>query len=1343
MEYGNVIPIVKTFFKPLSNMDDITKAVGLGPIITGGKVAKPVKKTSRKKPKTSSKEPEPKAEVEMQTEMITIDTKATTSNRIVFLKDLRAGSSKIYHAAEGQTIDICGFLLLHDEPAIKYYIRDIPGNMAIKGRMKSGSFSNDYLHSEYLYAASRRFSIFQDMGAVEVPNMNALQILFTQTANVVASALFDYLVFITQERIYTRPTDWVTLGITHLDEFKLSAKLSPEMRWIVDNIKEPSKEPVKSATKYKSPTISGTLNKFYDMIEKHFPAKFNLMFASSAPEDIRSIGLSSIAERVAYHNSIVPGVNDAIEKRDMYNAVLVNNAIANAVYLSRSVQELQYRAVYATRFGKERLRAITSKLPSYDMTKVNKLRMFGSIMDHVSAQEKKIILAETTRMEKLTKAIEERGKLPWADVYRRLRNATDINKKLMLLENLEQYLPKGYESVKTDWIKTEKDGVPIICPHVILLIKLRSERKTDSQIQDKLQPFLDAIVSYSSYYCKICGEKLYTPEEMDSYVVIEGEEFLTIPREPDADLREWMWKQASYMIRSNVEFADILSDRVINKFTTTFVGILYEFIHLIKKKLSAVKTDTDQQVDDKMKVYMSIYSWSLIIKITTENKGKMTITSSRKLNKIDDMFKHARNRMMNSLNTVFTRITDMELTEKFLDGSLRKAYQNLQGLVKKSTLRVRDDEDIMQILDDDAYFIYVANMRGLSALQRANLSGPFTGRSQVVNNVKVIMKGAETPEAAVGKKVSEIQSGDVYVYGNVPEMSFRTTPKSLSERTTLQYEIIIESIKYVLDYLKAKAFMDPVHNVDITKEGNSFIINVYPTDKQKTFNEKSSKIAVKEKRLWRIIKDFYTRAFATSPAKKTRRYKEKIGSNSLALAFGYEVNKNANETKLFTGQVKESWKSAKESYHRHKWDINVYARISAMRPDKHLSDYKQGDLEIVSGSDAKKTADFAFIDMMCSRCFFTRSMVENGAKDIIKYEEMSIEIANFYRFFEFQCPELLNKKEIAHVFKNETCKYCGFKKEYAKAPDFNVQYYKKYIEKYKKERKEQSHIGFAQTSEMPAATSQSISAPIKSWKYQPAITSEFADATFDLMSDGSKLSQGPKQMKINKKEYLNLVNNIALTDGIELDDIIKGKASPYRDISPDLAEARSTKLQALVNELIFNYMALVNYKNIAKPDQYAKELVDSATASDIKAVSEFPGPQNLVPLRTKYALARKEMYAHADGNSVTMANFDLYYLLKFVTGIISLAKTEKLSKDFSKELALYFLNRIMYADKTFASAKASRIAALQATQKISAADDPNMVDNRQTRMFDELVDPEYMDKFSYDNVDYDGHNDDY
>jgi hypothetical protein len=116
--------------------------------------------------------------------------------------------------------------------------------------------------------------------------------------------------------------------------------------------------------------------------------------------------------------------------------------------------------------------------------------------------------------------------------------------------------------------------------------------------------------------------------------------------------------------------------------------------------------------------------------------------------------------------------------------------------------------------------------------------------------------------------------------------------------------------------------------------------------------------------------------------------------------------------------------------------------------------------------------------------------------------------------------------------------------------------------------------------------------------------------------------------------------------------------------------------------------------------------------------------------------AIKQLYSGTDDEKIS--NFALQYLYRTLLEIYNLSpKAKKLLTEF----VIYFINYIIAGEKAVSKVKQHKIAKINAAQELTPEMDPNMVDNRQTRMYDEIVDPDAEDKFTYDDMDYDGKND--
>lgn len=1434
MDHNNVIPIVKTFYRPLINVEDIIKAIDLQesvfvPIHTGGLEQRKPKKPGKPGKPGKSRKPVslpsvPSSQALHTVAPFAIDVRVSQVKQVIFLKDLQNGYMNIYQIGPGQMIDVCGFLLYDKKPLFDYYLQKVPGNMDIVGRLISGAWSSNYVHYQFLQPLnySGRFnSLFAHTTHTSHTPHTSYNILFTgaEHMKLVSNAVYDYLTYMYLEKIYSKPSDYILLA---LQKGQITGKTSPVYKWLKSAVASDDsltvQSPLQKVSKFKPRAFSPVMLTFMSTIAKHFPVQFDTNFYSSFWEDVLSLKLMNLAEKVQYTKlsgkdgeKVKTEIEDVTSKADIKNSILVARAKTNEQYLGQSLKELRYRWIYLRRFGEERLDEVLAKLPHYNLTKVNKLRLFGSIMNYIGKKEQKLIEEESRRLEKIDEAVKASESMPWAAIYSKIRHTTNIQKRDKLFEELSKYLPKDYKTNKKDWIRSSK-GIPIICPHIVELNEMRSNHDTDNQIQSALSKYADEVPIFQAFYCKICGEKLYSPIEMESGISIEGEE--TFTESVDSDLRDWMWKNVSYIVRNNIEFEQLISDRAKNKFISNIVDNLYEIIYLIQKKISVVKTNTKHIIDSKKKVFTAIYTWAFLIKLISENKDKLHFTSPKKLAKPKDMFIYARNRMMNSLNVVFANIPDMELTEKFIDNSLHKAYQSLLSYFSKSKIRDFESSDTMNVLIHDPVYNYIAFMRGWTTLLHAHLgSGSKSGDVgvQVVSGVRTIMNKALTPELVIGKTKAQVENiNGPPLFKSLAPVKFpiykaHDTAKGKSRmhrfveiRKEAYSRIVAGAIDFLLYYVQGKSYLESGYIVEITRQGSSFKIVTYSKDVQKDLDTRSAKIINDEKAIIHVINYFYARAYSRSPYDHSRQFvKSQFDANALARVFGYNVN-NGKEVKLFRDSVRDAYEKSKNVFHRHKWDICVYVTVDAYNTKKALDEYKSDEVFIIFAKEASKFHGESFIDnpfalkykyvgSMCRVCFHEYRNTEDRIKDIKKHAELEEDMINFYRFFGFQCPapskDQLAQGEKSHTYKKSSsssssipsipsspsssfgvneldldrkCVNCGFQKSFA--VDKNTEYYKKYTTAYTKERKTEKKESRVVISNTEMKTDNVKIAPaIKAWKPRGNIANELADATFDLVEKGSSLPSGMKAMKINKREYLNLISNLGLFERVDYDDIIKGKESPYKSLTSQSAEARTNSLGSFIHEIIFDYTALVNYDNITKPSLEMKELINSGKPADLSALKKFPNADELTPLKMNYYRAYEQICEYSiigtsganstnsTDPSIVIAQFQMYYLCSMLLGIIQVIDKLKMDKTFSRNVLLYFLNHIISAEKVFSAAKAARMAALeavQASQGVDVINDANNIDNRQSRMYDDLVDADYEDNFSFAGMDYDGTNDD-
>ena len=76
------------------------------------------------------------------------------------------------------------------------------------------------------------------------------------------------------------------------------------------------------------------------------------------------------------------------------------------------------------------------------------------------------------------------------------------------------------------------------------------------------------------------------------------------------------------------------------------------------------------------------------------------------------------------------------------------------------------------------------------------------------------------------------------------------------------------------------------------------------------------------------------------------------------------------------------------------------------------------------------------------------------------------------------------------------------------------------------------------------------------------------------------------------------------------------------------------------------------------------------------------------------------------------------------------------------DFLVYFIGKIIESARAISKVAEKKASEINASSAVHDSANDNDVDNRSARTFDELVDDTSNDRYAYEEMDYDGHNED-
>ncbi len=1364
IRYKGIIPIVPEQVSRLQNLDDVNEFFDIPTLrkfgqAEGGKVKKHLLKKPKEEVEVS--EEKPPAEVveddeevvvvqpiEKKKGMYMIGVQVSNKTTFVLLDDIKnyttavftnnkiAQNSFSYQTSRNQSIAICGIMIDPTAPLVQYYKDRFPWIMNVFAAIMSGLYSAEYLHNKL-------FSPFHvtDGGLFEKNLKELMQqplemsgtyyYLFKNEENTkqVCTSLLEYLNYLERNQV----SGYVNYVISNAFRYAENVE-----RGAMPRFSELFKLIVTFLTKINDTSISPIEEK---PVEAYAPGKDLLDFLKQiGPYMARGIRAKNSQLGLYYDfwaaNLLVLlekfFIADSSTRKEFMQEIqdFVTNQTKRGIEAAKGYKidqrdfeikfrEMRKRWIYIQKFGKKRFDEVYEghllSIPLYDL--IDKREA-----DTVDVQYKKI--------EKFAEAY-EKNSCPHLSIEGAMRMSDSTEIQLQKYEELKKFLPaKEREISKTlpiDFIPCNVCNFVAICPHVRDMMELEKRRSNDDEIRNFIFKYAGNTPLYLQYYCRICGEPISDTSEVEVFSETVEDQVSSVE---DA-LRDEIWKESSFLVRNFVEFKGMQTNKYVNKFVSTLVDGIYQFVSAIEKKLLKAKTNTIDEIKDKKKLFTIIYLMALLAKAIDDNPTKLKFTQGKR--QIQDvkntsfakiptakLLSQAVSIVLSSQSGNINRIEGM--SDVVVRNSLLKAYKIISKYRQKSSIpQIKEHEMIVTLLLDPLYkYIVTAN----TLIQAEGYNGgkhPTAGFKKQKENLR-------DPRASLGKSIADMENSE-YVFEGMKDLKFKLSGPPFEERiksqnpSNLYKSYWIDSFNHTFDYLKSRVYINPLWDVQIVPvEGERPKLHIEINKEYQKFFERFSRLRAAERILMDLELFHNMNAIWKLPFKSQPQFKLPEDPNAyMARVYGYPFNSSFNfkSAGIDPAEIKKT-----PHFHEHKWDLITY-RAGSVKKTLHKKDMKK-KMEM---EESDKT-EWHVEDIVCSICFYPQSEIHKIVKDPIELMEEAQIIQSFYNYYISRCPkpttaQIHQGDNLHQMDAKEVCKNCGFKKDYA--AELQKSYFEKFISAYKKDiaepDKEKISIDWGKDNIPSSIKNPSIMDQVKKWKFNQNVVTEMVNATYDLVG---------KDLKLKKTQYFNIWINLGLTAGLDFDNIQSGNESPYRNITTDprVAHAREDRVSIYMRELIVFYSKLRNSKNIPNLETEIKELVENTKL--VKALEKSP---EFIRDYHQFQLQVRRQY-YKDEDTYQRANWVLEFLCK------TILKIYKSNKD-TGPLFILFIGNVIETEKLMSKPKDNRIAAILATQKFRAEDDPSMVDNRAANTFDELVTDESNPGFEYDEMDYDGHNEEW
>lgn len=1063
-----------------------------------------------------------------------------------------------------------------------------------------------------------------------------------------------------------------------------------------------------------------------------WPLKFDKTFEASVWMDFVAISQRSLYAHLllaemglAKDDGRLGGI---IERQKQYNEFAAKSKSIAAEKFNAYYVEMKHRYFIIRKFGFERYTEIMETMPLG-------MRNVFSILDYVKSGEKKLILLEANRLDKFEKDIAS-SREPWVAVARTMRYEISESAKHELYKKLRHYiktsdLSRAPSSVKkdvglkeNDWLRSKSD-LPMICPHVRDEFELVREPGVREYL---IRNYADETTSlYDSYYCRICGESIAVSRNMEGITTAVSTE--GYGHEED-ELRTYIWKQVNWIVRADVEFSEKVDEKDTKQFINIVTDKLGVFIEAIERKLGKSKTMSLDEFKNYKRLLTFIYCYAMFIKIVLENPKRVLLRGYTGGKSVDKLIAHVVDRVLTTQNVIIAGLTNV--TAEYVSSILIKAYDVINGHISYTSINKSDPVDLGALIKTDPLYILLMRLWQASALGGHKKAG--------FNDVLKLLAQTSLPSRVVGKSLQNV-AGGIYDKAHLPKMrpvneyNDKTLTKLVKSgniddayRGIAPYRLSA-SATWLLEYTKSHIYDKPYWRVVIGPGGIDIGVNA----EYNAFNRKFDYSEI-ERNLCHVVQTYRTWNYSkTYSVEWDSKYPGFVDDDYKFLAYKFGNGKRSAANAKILGIVVEKGLG----FHSHKWDITVLVPTKEFKSGNGLGDYKNP--MIIKGVMKEfVTEPMLYLDRYCGVCGFgwkeIVKAIPNVWKEFDEYELMR----GFYNFYLKQCPKPADEKHgnNLHEFGKKPydaggkCVNCGITETIVTDMDAG------YFNKYRKLFETNTHTLVTEKIKIPTRT---ISKDVSGFKQNMNLATEFVLQTYEAIRTGSDI-EGTllKGMGLTKNEYVNMINNLGLTHDIEYDLIKKGTKDPSLTlkVKNDVDEAACFKRRNALHPYIqgINLLMGIIANHEYEHDHELKLMFESASKTDI---AKFVSLNGISLYKEKYYNLYNQIQSDLD--PYMQAQWMYNYLLRLIMEIIKTMKS--FAPAVSKHILVYILRDIIGAEDAASKLKAQRRTEVEAQQSTGEVD-PNMIDNSNTRAYDDIVDPDASDKYGYEEMDYAGENED-
>lgn len=946
-----------------------------------------------------------------------------------------------------------------------------------------------------------------------------------------------------------------------------------------------------------------------------------------------------------------------------------------------------------------------------------------SNLTYLTPSQYKIVNLEYDKLEKFYSAFQKH--VDDFKIVNSLYWAIANDKPKFIQERLKEIykvvkIPKKLENATQMLQNTHK--INLICPHVITKAqKMLETYKSDLIKSGKIREYLINTFSLPptehGYFCRICGELITEADEEEVAKYIFGKR-VSFVMEIDP-LKQQIWKEVAQIMTSYVKFKESVNIKpIVNLMTDT----LRPELGSVEANLIKIKSNTKDSIKNLMSIYISIYTFAMVVHMINNNYGKLTFSIR------PDLKRGGKNKKLkkHKKSILTDAVAPMEHSAI--------VYENNPDLLEVASPILEDSDSKHLILEKNIGSTIHSATGGRKYSSKIKKHKKF--KSSLIESDDDTLLLKVKSDILGGKQTSQNQTRLQNIINNALYLILKTKNITINNITSISTDsikpILIKAYKWAAT-LKGSdsSSLDKDSKVDLTKEDQMMYNNhiyhylVYAHNMYEYYknpNNKIQKHSIKDilgKDWGSIEAGFKDNISIYANANVPELWNKKVGDVELS-KYKYESFKSVMEyikLKLYNENVVPLSSSIKDHNNKYKFLEDMEhkffekQKIDRLRPfnniilnenlELSMNDFRASKILIekyydnngiphkfdiyvfqhannkgvLSGPkkeyrikevvgwlkefDVKKTNDFKYMFIVDERCSICNTLLSNVKNNTInKALENLSNISTFFLYYENRCP----KGELHDFVININSKKENSCKKCGITKNIvdtsDKVYYNKFIKTYEKTQSEQRSLEKDDIKELAEV------------KIEKVARQKFAAWKINNAS----ILELSRTFKIK----YNILINLGLSSGVKYKLIENDQINPSSNINSDKADVRNLYLHGYYLNIVRKYYLIKHYEFNTNIPYDLKIIMAKNKVRDLN--KKLPEIDSSILIQYEY------YNSHETPSNVS--NFLLHSISHTILNIFK--NLTKIHVNVTHDIIMYMINSIISFEKLISEPEMSK-----------------------------------------------------